>query len=191
MSSTRCVRALVMSAGWLYGACAGADPGPASSPASSPAVAVVVQGDRLSGRIEHAPLRGVLAELRRQAGIQSEFIDPADNDTVTQAFEAVPLVEALSLLLNGRSFAIFHDAAPTGEGATQQPRGLRLVILPRAGVVAPATRVAVANAAPDLNDLAQAMVDPDEGVRTRAQEMFEEALKNQHPSTAGTPRLRR
>jgi hypothetical protein len=43
-----------------------------------------------------------------------------------------------------------------------------------------------------LDDLTQAMVDPDETVRSRAQELFDQMLvEGTEPSAVGTPRLRR
>lgn len=41
-----------------------------------------------------------------------------------------------------------------------------------------------------LEEHAQAMVDPDERVRVRAQELFEQALANTNQPAAGTPRPR-
>lgn len=191
--------ALVLVVGWLYSACAGAGP----PQVSSPGLMIAVHGERLTARIEGASLRRVLAELGRQAGIQSEFIDPADDETVSQAFDEVPLARALQRLLEGRSFVIVQDVVP---GAVASAPSLRLVILPRAA--APDGRaatlpqaVAATSVPPDpaplgaakgataLDDLTQAMVDPDETVRAHAQELFDQMLvEGTEPSAVGTPR---
>lgn len=182
MFPSRDVCALVLSVGWLYSGCAGADP----EHDSRPGVDVVVQGDRLTGRIDHASLRRVLAELRRQAGIQSEFIDPGDDDTVSQAFDALPLMEAIGRLLNGRSFLLYRDtAAAAGEGSAH---ALRLLILPR---TIAAAHSGSEPAAASVDEITQAMVDPDESVRARAEQLFEQALANNFQAVAGTPRPRR
>lgn len=211
MLPTRNVCALALCVGWLYPLCASADPGPNSDTG----VTIALHGDRLTARIERASLGHVLSERRRQTGVESQFLGPADDDTVSESFNDVPFVEAISRLLNGRSFMIYYEAAPVA-GATAHAPSLQLVIVPRAGAAAPESRAVTVSqptaprpiiadpapadapaptgseyAASALDEFTQAMVDPDESVRARAQKMFEQALGIRYQSAASVPQQRR
>ena len=200
-------------AGW----CAG----PARVPA--PEFFIAVQGDRVTARLERASLRQVLAELRRQSGVQAQFADPADDGTVWKTFADVPLVDALYRLLEGRSFALYYDATPAAARESGQlALVLRILPLPAAAsfvdsrtAAAPERLVLIpqqssaadigtdretpSTASPEkgpqagatLEELGHAMVDPDERVRVRAQEMFDQTLTNQTQPAANMPTSRR
>jgi hypothetical protein len=182
VSPGRFLGALALGIGCVCATHADAGPGSVSKPAL-----IEVRGDRLTGRIEGVPLRQVLAELHRQAGVQSEFVDLADDDAVSESFRDLPLDEAISRLLNGRSFLLYRESAVAGP-RTAAP-SLHLVILPRTR--APTTPPNPAPTPLGLDEAARAMVDPDENVRARAQEHFERALATQQESAAGTAPPRR
>jgi hypothetical protein len=200
-------------AGW----CAG----PARVP--PPEFFIAVQGDRVTARLERASLRQVLAELRRQSGVQAQFADPVDDGTVWKTFADVPLIDALYRLLEGRSFALYYDAASTAAAASEQHALFVRILPPPAGVPGadsrsaevpgqqvpimqpPPAEVSADPAAPStaanpeksplagatLDQLGHAMVDPDERVRARAQEMFDQTLTKQNQPAANMPTSRR
>lgn len=214
------LKAILLGLGGLCIACACAEPGSLSRPG----IEIVVLGERLSGRIERVPLRDVLAELHRLTGIRGEFIDTADEGTVSESFNDAPLFDALLRLLNGRSFVMVYAPAPGADGSAAHARAFHLLILPRAVAARPQSpalappvpaspepmtndtvahtvaRPAPADRAPSsgaehaasaLDAFTHAMVDPDESVRARAQERFEQALATETQSAAAAPQPRR
>jgi hypothetical protein len=193
-------------------ACAGVCAGP--EPAAAPAVAMVLRDGRLSVRLEGVPLPRVLLELKRQTGIESEFLGATPAGVIWQTFSDLPLEDALLRLLVGHSYALYSAAAGHGIAAAT-PESLRLLIFPRtttalrntpvvsqfAQDAPPAVERPVSNTTSDspvilhpagsLDALSQAMVDPDENVRARAQQMFEQTIAQPNPSAVGTPQPRR
>lgn len=189
-------------------ACAGAR----ADPGASPPFTVALHGDRLSVRVEGVPLVRVLEELRRQAGIETEFLGAPPSGVIWQTFSDLPLEEALSSLLGGHSYALYYAMAPAQTGAATAPESLRLLIVPPptrlpdtpvvariapggapAAVDNPATNSTldtplILHPAGSLDALAQAMVDPDENVRARAQQAFERALAARGETAADPPR---
>lgn len=175
MVASRSARAFALAMGWLCCAYAAADHGPGSAPT----VTIERQEDRITARIARASLRLVLAELRRQAHIHGQLLDATDNDTVSQTFSGLPLVEAIGRLLNGRSFLIDHGASSAAESTTP---ALQLLIFPHKYSVPPVATMSREQDSMTINELTQAMVDPDENVRARAQQQFEQALDPKVPA---------
>ena len=173
--------AFMLAMGGLYSACA---PAGSQDNATAASISIQRQGDRLTAQVSRTPLRLVLIELRRQAGIHGQLLDPADEDMVSESFRDTPLPEAIARLLNGRSFVIYRDG-PTRDEATDATR-LQLVILPRTHAAAPIARPSDEQDSTSIDDLAQAMVDPDEKTRIRAQILFEQALVNK-PAVPSAP----
>ncbi len=171
-----------------------------------PAFVITVRGERLSVALDRAPLGRVLSELARKAKIHVEFPASIQNDLISERFDNLPLEQGISRLLLGRSFAVFYDTASSRQQSGSNPaRMTQLSVLPKAGRIGSA-RVAedALNAwdtpaflqDPDpkarltglddyaqrrdtmaINTLAQAMLDPDETVRDKAQLMFNQALQ--------------
>ena len=188
MTASRSAYACVLAFGWLVSTVATAD---SKQLASEKTITIERQGNRLTARIVRVPLRLVVDELRRQAGIHAQLLDPDDNDTVSETFSDKPLVEGIAQLLNGRSFLIEHLTARIRH-TTSPAAPLKLVILPRVNAVPLGNPIASTNATTlVLNDLTQAMVDPDETVRARAQERFEQTLANISPPVVSAPEAQR
>jgi hypothetical protein len=173
----RCLAALALSAS-VTGTAGGA--GPESHRGVQ--LDMAVEGDRLTVRLLDAPLKQVLVELERRAGVRTELVGPSGDETLSESFTALPIEEAVSRLFGGFSFL----AVPLGANAA--PRML-VYLVPRAGGAA-------MHAAPrriptgELNALTRAMVDPDENVRADAQAKFEQALKSAEAASRSTPRVR-
>jgi hypothetical protein len=173
----RYIAALALSAG-LTGTAGGA--GPESHRGVQ--LHIAVEGDRLTVRLVNAPLDRVLAELERRAGVRTELVGLAGDQTLSESFAAVPIEEAVSRIFGGFSFL----AVPLGANAV--PRML-VYLVPRAGgaaMYAAPRRIP----AGELNALTRAMVDPDENVRAEAQAEFEQKLKSAEAASRATPRVR-
>jgi hypothetical protein len=70
---------------------------------------VEYQNDRLSVRLEHAPLHEVLQELSRQTGATVRG-EATGADEATIEFHDVPLNEGLQRLLGNQNFTLVYDA---------------------------------------------------------------------------------
>jgi hypothetical protein len=187
-----------------------------STTTARPAFVVTVRGERLSVALSHAPLGQVLSELARQAKIRVEFPVSIQNEYVSDRFDNLPLEQGLSRLLLGRSVAIVYEAQwgqPRTANTTR--RVSELWVLPKQKPVGSAMVVdAWSDSAffdePDpgvrllrlddyahrrdsvaVNTLAQAMVDPDTGVREKAQFLFDQAMLLPSPSPAQARRARK
>ena len=182
--------------GLLPGVAAGAEPVP-------PLVVsweVSLDGNALTVHANHAPLRLVLVELARQGGFRLHLGQGLEEAVVSTRFERLPLDEGLDRLLVGWPHAVLHASGTAGAGVRQVRRMTDLVVLAPAGAASrePPTggaSLAAALASPDpqlriqaleqwaaqregsgVDPLTYALVDPDENVRARAQELFEAAL---------------
>jgi len=183
--------------------------------AAEPSFTLRVQGDRLTVRLNRAPLGRVLAELARQARLQVRLPPSLRADPLSDAFD-LPLGQGVSRLLLGYSFAILPGRPSTAaqEGALTQlwvlPKAVKgsaehLAAQEQAGWSRPefldeedpARRLAALDAlaqrrdADALDALSQAMVDTDEAVRAKAQALFDHALLEVETSSAPAPRARK
>jgi hypothetical protein len=70
-------------------------------------------GNRLTLDVAGMPLRALLVEIGRQSGAQVR-IDASGEETVSDAFNSIPLEEALRRLLGERSFAMVYTETVTG-----------------------------------------------------------------------------
>jgi hypothetical protein len=174
----------------------------AQSDASEPNRALVISLEQhfLSVRLEAAPLRQVLAEVARQGGFRLRFSERLDNNVVSASFERLPLNEALQRLLAGWSHAVIYVASSV-EQSRSAVHIAELIVFDRAGPLAeglpdsdtPEATMVLANSGPqeriqaleqwvatrdgaDINPLTHALVDPDEHVRARAQDLLEGLL---------------
>lgn len=74
---------------------------------------------RLTGRVDRADLADVLAELRRQAGLEIRGLPP-EPQPISVELDGVPLADALPRLFPGRSFLLTYDGT----------RPARVIVLP-------------------------------------------------------------
>lgn len=79
------------------------------------------ESGRLSADITDMPLRSLLLELGRQSGARVR-IDGLDDRNVSDAFEQLPLEEALRRLLGDRSFTLTYSQDRSGEGRAAVPQ---------------------------------------------------------------------
>ncbi len=148
---------------------------------------VNVRGKLITLAVEKAPLVRLLKEIGQQAEIEVDYPSSIQSELVSDSFTDLPLEQALSRLLVGRSFVLFYRASDPR--TTMRAFGGRLVLLAKDGghstPIAPppaATRLAALERlsqrrdAAAVDEMARAMVDPDDEVRTRAQAMFDHAL---------------
>jgi len=186
--------------------------------AAESAFVLSVRGDRLTVQLHHVPLGQVLAELARQARIRVQLPPSMQADPISDAFADLPLEQGIARLLQGRSFAIFHESPSAQPIRSGDIAATQLWVLPKpdqAGLAPaatdaqegwsrraflddadPARRLAALDDLTDRGDtiaidaLAQAMVDADDAVRAKAQALFDRALLEIGTSSAPVPRAR-
>jgi len=166
---------------------------------------VVVADDRLTVQLDQVPLSLVLAEVARQAGLRVSGSDGTGDMRVSASFRDLPLADGLRRLLRDRSYVLVDAPAPPG---TPMPRRMGEILVLTHGQPRSAAQpagdpgeTAVAERDPSeriralqawvqqrtpeeaLDPLTYALVDPDEQVRARAQELWEGVLAEQ----AATP----
>jgi HEAT repeat protein len=190
---------------WLLGAvpvAAASRPAAADAPDPATPWTLVVLGDRLTVQLDGVPLREVLAELARQATLHLTIDEAAGNERVSASFHDVPLVDGIDRLLGPHAYALLYAPTSPLDGESELKGIGELIVLagqdppadreePRPteptqadglGHPDPQVRIAAletrAQQGPEaaINALAQALVDPDEQVRARALELWEEAL---------------
>lgn len=189
---------LLLGGGPLSAGAAGAEGGPL---APAPWV-VVVHGDRLTVQLDRVPLRLVLAEIARQAGLRVAGSETAGDGLVSARFRALPLAEGIQRLLGAQPHVLASARAPAAPGAPARWRLSEIILLsnaqPPAGDQPAGDPEGSALADPDPqvrlgalehwvrhhqgeagDPLTYALVDPDERVRARAQELWEHVLATQ------------
>jgi len=91
----------------------------AASPAGSKEVGgptVILQEGRLSVSAVNAPLNQILAEISRLSGIRISLDGQiAPGETVTVAFDALPLDEGLGRLLRGKNYVLVYSPSGLAE----------------------------------------------------------------------------
>jgi hypothetical protein len=162
-----------------------------------PAWVVSLIGDRLTVHLDKAPLRLVLAELAQQGGFRLHLSERLDTPVISARFERLPLDEAIGRLLAGWSYAVIYAPSPVEQGRSAM-RISEVVLFDAAGSPneglrdghAPDSTVALESPGPqerlqaleqwvatqdgsDVDPLTHALLDPDEQVRARAQELVE------------------
>lgn len=174
--------------------------GAQAAPRNPPAWVLSVHGDQLTANLNRIPLRLVLEELARQAPLRLSVSEGLRDHPVTANFRALPLDEALERLLAGLSYAVVYAPALSGAGSAATRQIVELMVLEKAPTVTSNTgtgiettpeltatledpdkqvrlealqRWAEQGAATPLNPLTQALVDADESVRAKAQELVE------------------
>lgn len=164
-----------------------------------------LHGDRLSVHLDRAPLGLVLAELARQGGFRVHLSTGVEAAVLSTTFERLPLDEGIERLLAGWSHVVLY--APGSEARGPGPlRIAALLVLAPAGPplrdshAGGAAGLAAALASPDpqvriqaleewaaqregpgVDPLTYAMVDPDEQVRARAQQLLDEVWSGEAP----------
>ena len=88
------------------GLCAAADDTPDVSAAARP-VMIQVEDDRVSARVQEAPLQDVLQAFSDATGVEIVISGPAD-ETISVEFEHLPADEALRTILGERSSIGFY-----------------------------------------------------------------------------------
>ncbi|HKA41021.1 MAG TPA: hypothetical protein VKF40_03435 [Burkholderiales bacterium] len=181
--------------------------------ASVPSFLLIARGDRLTVQLDRVPLRLVLSELTRVAGIRCEFPESAGNTVISEAFANLPLEQGIARLLNGHSFMVaYQDVVPIPGAPRQGPiKQLWVVSSDAARESATASQTSTARSAArtaavqdpgalarlqaleqwsqsrqvtlrdrrSMDPVTHALVDPDEQVRARAQEIFDQAITSQ------------
>jgi hypothetical protein len=196
---------LLLWSGPWWGASASDEAGP-QAPARW---VVLVEGDRLTVQVDRVPLPLVLQQLARQAGLRVSGSDAAGDVVVSAAFRDVPLDEGIRRLLRAQPHVLVFAGARSGPGAPERTRISQILLVPRAkpgatdqptggpGLTAlgdsdPRVRIGAleqwaqqreADSGDSVEPLTHALVDPDERVRARAQELWERLLATQATST--------
>ncbi|PYM31660.1 MAG: hypothetical protein DME15_16955 [Candidatus Rokuibacteriota bacterium] len=135
----------------------------------SPSWILAVQGDRLTVELHRVPLGEVLAELARQARLHVALSEATGHELVSASFRHVPLDQALRRLLGTRSYVLVEEAR-RGEPTEAEVLGHR-----DSQVRITALEQWAQPGGDSLDPLTNAMVDPYEQVRARAQALWEEA----------------
>ena len=185
-------RPQVLLLGLLLGLLPGVASGGEPVPPPSASWGISLHGDDLSVHADRAPLWLMLVEIARQGGFRVQLSETAAQGVVSAHFERLPFLEGLDRLLVGWPYAVIQTPAARGSRSDTLPRIVELLVLSPAAsdsghaltVFAPDPQAriaaleewAVQREGPGVDPLTYALVDPDEGVRTRAQELFEEAL---------------
>jgi hypothetical protein len=184
--------------------------------AAEPTFTLSVHGDRLTVQIDRVPLGRVLSELARQAKMRVEFPASIQNEYVSERFDNLPLEQGISRLLSGRSIATVYEAqSGQPQTANTTRRVTELWVLPKhkpagSAIVLDSWSDSAFLEEPDpsvrlvrlddyahrrdsvaVNTLAQAMVDPDEMVREKAQSLFDQAMLLPSSRSAQAPRTRK
>jgi hypothetical protein len=158
---------------------------------------VSLDGDRLTVHLDGVPLRLVLAELARQGGFRVRLSERLDAPVVSAHFERLPVDRGVAPLLARWSYAVLYAAGSVAHGRSAG-RITDLLVLAPAGpphdglqdghasdsTAAPASpgpqeriqaleQWVAARDGSDVDLLTHALVDPDEQVRVRAQELLE------------------
>jgi len=93
---------------------------PAAGDSQAPSPNTVVLGDdTLTVRLTKASLRHTLEEFGRLSHAEIVWLQPVGEDTVSAAFTALPVPEALARLLKGKNFLLFYTNLGKGEKLSQ------------------------------------------------------------------------
>jgi hypothetical protein len=167
---------------------------------------VVVVGDGLTVQLDRVPLRRVLAEVARQAGLPGSGSDAAGDALVSDRFRDLPLADRIQQLLGGQPKVLVSGRAQVAPGAPARWRISEILVLSKAkppagdqpagdpgltALVDPAPRMrlqaleqwAQQRQGDAVDPLTYALVDPDVQVRALAQALWERLLAPPPPAS--------